>query len=61
MTMKNWIINFINDERGAESIELGITGAVVAGGAVAGLSAVKGKVTEKQDDLIAKLDDATSV
>ena len=59
--MKNWILNFINDERGAESIELGITGAVVAGGAVAGLSTVKDAVKQKQDDLVTKLDEATSV
>ena len=59
--MKNWILNFINDERGAESIELGITGAVVAGGAVAGLSTVKDAVKAKQDDLVTKLDEATSV
>ncbi|MEY4772984.1 MAG: hypothetical protein RIT40_19, partial [Planctomycetota bacterium] len=55
--MKNWILNFINDERGAESIELGITGAVVAGGAVAGFSLVKGKVIEKQEELVDKLDE----
>jgi len=58
--MKNWVINFINDERGAESIELGVTGAIVAGGAVAGLSAVKGKVQEKQEELVDKLDESTA-
>ncbi len=58
--MKNWVINFINDERGAESIELGVTGAIVAGGAVAGLSSVKGKVQEKQDELVDKLDESTA-
>ena len=58
--MKNWVINFINDERGAESIELGVTGAIVAGGAVAGLSTVKDKVQEKQEDLADKLDESTA-
>jgi len=58
--MKNWILNFINDERGAESVELGITGAVVAGGAVAGFSLVKGKVIEKQEELVDKLDESTA-
>ncbi|MEY2806991.1 MAG: hypothetical protein RIR65_1408 [Planctomycetota bacterium] len=58
--MKNWVINFINDERGAESIELGVTGAIVAGGAVAGLSTVKDKVQEKQDELVEKLDESTA-
>ena len=58
--MKNWMLNFLQDERGAESIELGVTGAFVAGGAVAGLSAVKGKVQEKQDELVDKLDESTA-
>jgi Flp pilus assembly pilin Flp len=58
--MKNWVINFINDERGAESIELGVSGAIVAGGAVAGLSLVKDKVQEKQDELVDKLDESTA-
>jgi Flp pilus assembly pilin Flp len=58
--MKNWVINFINDERGAESIELGVTGAIVAGGAVAGLSTVKDKVQEKQTELADKLDESTA-
>ena len=58
--MKNWMLNFLQDERGAESIELGVTGAIVAGGAVAGLSTVKDKVQEKQEDLADKLDESTA-
>lgn len=58
--MKNWMLNFLQDERGAESIELGVAGAIVAGGAVAGLSRVKDKVQEKQDDLVDKLDESTA-
>lgn len=58
--MKNWMLNFLQDERGAESIELGVTGAVVAAGAVAGLRSVKEKVQEKQDELVLKLDESTA-
>jgi len=58
--MKNWILNFLNDERGAESVELGITGAIVAGGAVAGFNLVKGKVSEKQEQRVDKLDESTA-
>ena len=58
--MKNWVLNFINDERGSEAVELGITGAVVAGGAVAGFNLVKGKITEKQEELVDKLDESTA-
>lgn len=58
--MKNWIMNFIADERGAESTELAITGVVVAGGAVAGFSDLKTKLGTKQDELLTKLDDSTA-
>ena len=58
--MKNWVLNVLNDERGAESVELGITGAIVAGGAVAGFNLVKGKVSEKQEQLVDKLDESTA-
>jgi Flp pilus assembly pilin Flp len=58
--MKNWIMNFIADERGAESTELAITGVVVAGGAVTGFSALKTKIDEKQDELITKIGAADS-
>jgi Flp pilus assembly pilin Flp len=58
--MKNWIMNFIADERGAESTELSVTGIVVAGGAVAGFNTLKGKLDEKNGQLITELDAATS-
>ncbi len=58
--MKNWIMNFIADERGAESTELGITGVVVAGGAVSGFNQLKTAVKGKQSDLIDSLDDAVA-
>ena len=59
-TMKNWIMNFITDERGAESTELAITGVVVAGGAVTGFTDLKTKLGTKQNELLDKLDDSTS-
>jgi Flp pilus assembly pilin Flp len=58
--MKNWVMNFIADERGAESTELAITTLVVAGGAVAGYTSVKTKIGDKTDDLLGKLDESTA-
>ena len=58
--MKNWIMNFIADERGAEATELGITGVVVAGGAVSGFNQIKGAVSSKQQDLVDTLGDVTT-
>ena len=59
--MKNWIKNFLKDERGAESTELAITAIVVAGGAVSKYDSVKNKVGEKIDETLDKLDDASGV
>jgi Flp pilus assembly pilin Flp len=53
--MKNWIMNFIADERGAETTELSVTGVVVAGGAVTGFISLKEAIKEKQDAVIEKL------
>jgi Flp pilus assembly pilin Flp len=58
--MKNWVMNFITDERGAESTELAITTLVVAGGAVAGYTSVKDKIGDKTESLLGKLDDSTA-
>jgi len=58
--MKNWIMNFIADERGAETTELAITGVVVAGGAVTGFTSLKTKIGEKQTEVLEKLDDSTA-
>ena len=56
--MKNWIMNFIADERGAETTELSVTGVVVAGGAVVGFVELKDAVKAKQDAVVDKLDAA---
>ena len=53
--MKNWIMNFIADERGAESTELGVAALVVGGGAIAGFEALRDGIKTKNDELIARL------
>jgi len=58
--MKNWIMNFIKDERGAETAELSIATVVVAGGSVAGFTALKGKLADKNTELLDKLDDSVA-
>ena len=57
--IKNIIANFIADERGQESVEFGIAGIVVAGGAVKGLSDTKDVIQTKNDAMLAKLSTAT--
>lgn len=52
------IMNFISDERGAESVEFGVTSVVVAAGSVTGLSNIKGAVQSKQADMVTKLNEA---
>lgn len=58
--MLNFILNFVRDERGAESTELAVTTVVVAGGAVSGYTSLKTKLGEKNDELLGKLDDSTA-
>lgn len=57
--MTNWIMNFIRDERGAESVEFGVTAVVIAGGAVAGTDDLQDAVKQKQADTVTKLGEAT--
>ena len=54
--MKNWIMNFIADERGSEGTELAVTCLVVAGGAIEGFNGLKGTLQGKQADMIDNLD-----
>ena len=54
--MTNWIKNFINDERGAESTELAVSVLVVAGGAIASAKTLRNKVQEKNADMITEFD-----
>ena len=54
--MKNWIMNFIADERGAEGTELAVTTLVVAGGAIEGFNGLKTSLKGKQEVMIDNLD-----
>ena len=58
--MKNWIMNFIADERGSETTECSITGVLVAGGAVAGYKNLKSTLSSKQDEVLDQLADVTA-
>ena len=55
--MKNWIMNFIADERGSEGTELAVTTLVVAGGAIEGFNGLKTTLKTKQDVMIDNLGD----
>ena len=55
--MKNWILNFIADERGTAATEYGITAVVMAGGAASGLSLLRDSLQSKQTNMISILDD----
>ena len=60
ITMKNWILNFIADERGTAAVEYGITAVVMAGGAASGLSSLKDELQGKQSDMISILGDQST-
>jgi len=53
--MTRWILSFLRDERGAETTELAITGLVVAGGVVGGLTELNDKISEKVKFTVRKL------
>ena len=53
--MKNWIMNFIADESGAESIEFGVGALTIAGGTAATYTQLKENLQDKGDDLITKI------
>lgn len=56
--MSNWFINFLRDERGAESIEFGVTAVVVGGGSIAGTDDLQDTIKDKQADTVTKLGEA---
>ena len=39
--MKNWILNFIADERGTAAMEYGMAAVIMGGGAASGLALLK--------------------
>jgi len=55
MNIKKIVANFISDERGVESMEFGVGGIIVAGGAVKGLSDTKEVIQGKNEDMLEKL------
>lgn len=54
--LKTFVMNFVRDERGAESAEVGVTNLLLAGGAVSGGKAFRDKIQEKQGEIIAEID-----
>ena len=53
--MKNWILNFIKDERGAETVEFSLSALTIGGGAAAGYTSLKDNLQDKTADLIDKI------
>ncbi|MEI6475362.1 MAG: Flp family type IVb pilin [Planctomycetota bacterium] len=56
MTIATKLINFIKDERGAESIEYALTSTVIGGGVAAGLTQTKNLLQAKGEDMRAAID-----
>ena len=52
MNMKNWILNFIADERGTAAMEYGMAAVIMGGGAASGLSLLKDALQSKQTNMI---------
>ena len=50
--MKNWILNFIADERGTAAMEYGMAAVIMGGGAASGLSLLKDALQSKQTNMI---------
>ncbi len=57
INMKNWILNFIADERGTAAMEYGMAAVIMGGGAASGLSLLKDALQAKQDNMITILGD----
>lgn len=55
MNIKYIVASFISDERGVESMEFGVGGIIVAGGAVKGLTDTKEIIQSKNEDMLEKL------
>ena len=57
--MSNWIVNFLRDERGAESAEFGAVVVIVAGGAVEGTDDLQDVIKLKTDETVTKIGTAS--
>lgn len=55
--MKNWILNFIADERGTGGMEYGMVAVIMGGGAASGLTLLKDALQSKQTSMISILSD----
>ena len=55
INMKNWILNFIADERGTAAMEYGMAAVIMGGGAASGLSLLKDALQTKQTNMISIL------
>ena len=53
--LKNLVMNFVRDERGAESAEVGVTNVLLAGGAISGGKDFRDAIKDKQDRIIVEL------
>ena len=58
--LKNLVMNFVRDERGAESSEIGVSTVLYAGGSVAAGTALKDVIQTKQQQIKEALE-ATSI
>ena len=58
--LKNLVMNFVRDERGAESSEIGVSTVLYAGGSVAAGTALKDVIQTKQNQIKEALE-ATSL
>lgn len=54
--LKTFVMNFVRDERGAESAEVGVTNVLLAGGAISGGKSFRDTIKEKQQQIINELD-----
>jgi len=59
MNIKHIVASFISDERGVESMEFGVGGIIVAGGAVKGLTDTKEIIKDKNEAMLDKLGEST--
>jgi Flp pilus assembly pilin Flp len=55
--LKNLVMNFVRDERGAESAEVGVTNVLLAGGAISGGKQFRDAIKDKQDQIVTELGD----
>ena len=53
--LKTLVMNFVRDERGAESAEVGVTNVLLAGGAISGGKDFRDSIKAKQDQIIEEL------